>query len=777
MDRLRIEQLDAHFRAANYLSVGQIYLKDNPLLKESLTDEHIKQRLLGHWGTSPGLNFIYTHLNRLIQDTDKEFLYVAGPGHGGPAIRANVYLEGVMTEVYSDLDFSYSGIRKLMRDFSWPGGVPSHVSPPTPGSIHEGGELGYSLVHAFGAVMDHPNLNVACVVGDGESETGPLSASWQSIRFIHPQRDGLVLPILHLNGYKISGPTLFGRMDDEKLMQYFSGLGYQPRIVEGDDPKKMHEEFWQTLDWANGELDKIKKITGHLEAPVPLPMIILRTPKGWTGPKEIDGKKIEGTFRSHQVPMSDVIGKPEHRKILEEWLRSYKPEELFDESGKPVEKVLAVIPRKERRMGAVPYANGGLLREDLKMPSFHDYAVDVGSPGSKTAEATRELGKFVRDIMKLNTNNFRVFCPDETNSNRFNHVFDVTERMFVGKILDSDDKLSSQGRVMEVLSEHLCQGWLEGYLLSGRHGIFPCYEAFALIVDSMLNQHGKWLKACLELPWRKPISSLNYLLTSHAWRQDHNGYSHQGPGFIDAVLQKKSQISRIYLPPDANCLLLTADHCLRSENYINLIIAGKQPAPQWLDMNSAIEHCSRGIGEWKWASHEGEPDVVFASAGDTPTLETLAAIDKLRKHFPDLKMRMVNVVDLFTLLPNDDHPHGIDEETFDSLFTVDKPVIFTFHGYPRVIHELKYRRKNPLRFHVQGYIEEGTTTTPFDMVVENRISRYHLMMKALDFVPRLKAEAGDFYEHCDRFLKRHKSYIRENGVDLPEIVEWKWGHG
>lgn len=778
MDSTRIEQLDAHWRACNFLSVGQIYLKDNPLLKEPLKDEHIKSRLLGHWGTSPGLNFIYTHLNRLIQDTKKSFLYVAGPGHGGPALRANVYIEGVMGEVYPDIDWSVSGLRKLMREFSWPGGVPSHVSPPTPGSIHEGGELGYSLVHAFGAVMDHPDLTVACVVGDGESETGPLAGSWQSIRFINPEKDGLVLPILHLNGYKISGPTLFGRMDDEHLLKYFEGLGYQPRIVEGDDPLIMHEAFWASLDWANRKLDEVKQIKGPLKGPVPLPMLILRTPKGWTGPKEIDGKKIEGTWRSHQVPMADVVGVPEHRKILEDWMKSYKPEELFDDAGKPVDKVLACIPEKELRMGATPYGNGGVLRKDLKMPDFGLYGLKVTAPGSEKGEATRELGKFVRDIMKENEDNFRVFCPDETNSNRLNHLFDVTDRMFVGEDKEGDESLSSKGRVMEVLSEHLCQGWLEGYLLTGRHGLFPCYEAFALIVDSMLNQHGKWLKACLELPWRQPIASLNYLLTSHAWRQDHNGYSHQGPGFIESVLQKKSQIARIYLPPDANCLLATADHCLRSKNYINLIIAGKQPMPQWLDMPSAIEHCKRGISHWDWASNDGgDPDVIFAAAGDTPTLETMAAVEKLNRHFPDLKIRVINVVDLFTLLRNDDHPHGLDDETFNGLFTVDKPVIFSFHGHPRVIHELKYRRPNPDRFHVGGYIEEGTTTTPFDMVVCNEISRYHLMMKALKFIPRLKAEAGDFFEHCDRVLKRHKAYIREHGEDMPEIVEWKWGDG
>ncbi len=778
MDATRLENIDCHFRAANYLSVGQIYLKENPFLCEPLKKEHVKSRLLGHWGTSPGLNFIYSHINRLIQDTGEQFLYVTGPGHGGPAIRANVYLEGTMTEVYPDIDWSVSGARKLMREFSWPCGVPSHVSPPTPGSIHEGGELGYSLVHAFGAVMDHPELNVVCVVGDGESETGPLAASWQSIRFINPQRDGLVLPILHLNGFKISGPTLFGRMDDEHLTKYFEGLGYQVRIVDGDDPALMHKAFWECLDWAHEKLNEVRTLRGPLKEPSPLPLIILRTPKGWTGPKFIDGKKIEGSFRSHQVPMSDVVSNPAHLEILDEWMRSYKPEELFDNSGKPNAKVLANIPEANLRMGASKYANGGLILKELKMPDYKSYAVAVSQPGGVEAEATRELGKFVRDIMKQNIDNFRVFCPDETNSNRFNHLFDITDRMYVGEIEDGDEALSSDGRVMEVLSEHLCQGWLEGYLLTGRHGIFPCYEAFALIVDSMLNQHGKWLKACLEIPWRKPIASLNYLLTSHAWRQDHNGYSHQGPGFIDSVMQKKSNIARIYLPPDANCLLAIADHCFRSKNYINLIIAGKQSSPQWLDMKSAIAHCQRGISNWEWASNDGgSPDIVFASAGDTPTLEMMAAVQILKERLPDLKIRVINVVDLFTLLRTEDHPHGIDEETFNALFTEDKNVIFAFHGYPRVIHELKYRRKNPERFHVQGYIEEGTTSTPFDMVVCNKISRFHLVIKALEFLPQIKTHAADIVEELNRKLVEHKSYIAHHGEDMPEITNWKWNNG
>lgn len=770
VDEKRIELIDAYFRAANFLSAGQIYLKKNPLLKELLKKEHLKKRLLGHWGTSPGLNFIYAHLNRLIQDTKAKLLYITGPGHGGPAIRANVFLEGVMSEIYPDLTMDISGAEKLMKNFSWPGGVPSHVSPPTPGSIHEGGELGYSLVHAYGAVFDNPDLIAVCVVGDGEAETGPLAASWHSNKFINPKRDGIVLPILHLNGYKISGPTIMGRMSDEELDQFFKGCGYLPRFVEGDDPQVLHKIFWETLDWAYGEIQKIKK-GGK---PTPTPMIILKTPKGWTGPKIVDGKQVEGTFRSHQVPLSDVIDNPDHFKILEEWLRSYHPEELFDDAGHPNSELLKLVPSKELRMGASPHANGGLLMKELKIPNYTKYEVKVPSPGSVIGEATRELGNLLRDIMKDNPNNFRVFCPDETNSNRLNHLFEVTGRTYLRDILKSDEDLSHEGRVMEVLSEHLCQGWLEGYLLTGRHGIFPCYEAFALIVDSMLNQHGKWLKACLELPWRKPIPSLNYLLTSHAWRQDHNGYSHQGPGFIESVMQKKSTVARIYLPPDANTLLATASHCLKSKNYINLIVSGKQPMPQWLTMEEATKHTQKGASIWKWASHDKEPDVVMAAAGDVPTLETLAAITLLKKHFPDLSIRMVNVVDLFTLLPHTRHPHGFDEETFSALFTDDKPIIFAFHGHPKVIHELTYMRKNPHRFHVRGYIEEGTTTTPFDMVVCNHMSRFHLAMEALHRLPHLKSMAGDFIAECKKTLELHKSYIHEHGEDIPEVLNWKW---
>jgi len=772
VDAERLEIIDAYFRAANYLTAGQIYLKSNPLLKEPLKGEHIKKRLLGHWGTSPGLNFIYAHLNRLIQDTQAKMIYVTGPGHGGPALRANVFLEGSMTETYPEISMNISGIHKLMKDFSWPGGVPSHVSPPTPGSIHEGGELGYSLVHAFGAVMDNPDLIAMCVVGDGEAETGPLATSWQSNKFINVKRDGAVLPILHLNGYKISGPTLFGRMPDEKIENFFKGCGYNPRFIEGDDPKELHPKMWEMLDWAYGEILRLQK--GPDKNPVDWPLIVMRTPKGWTGPKVVDGKKVEGTFRAHQVPLSDVIDNEEHMKILDDWLRSYHIEELFDEHGHPVEKVLKLIPEKTLRMGSNPHTNGGLLMKDLKIPDFTQYAVKVPNPGSVIGEATRELGKLLRDIMRGNPDNFRLFCPDETNSNRLNHVFEVTGRTYLGDILDSDESLAHDGRVMEVLSEHLCQGWLEGYLLTGRHGIFPCYEAFALIVDSMLNQHGKWLKACRELPWRKPIPSLNYLLTSHAWRQDHNGFSHQGPGFIESVMQKKSTVARIYLPPDANCLLAMGSHCLKSKNYINLIISGKQPMPQWLNMKDAKAHCEKGSSVWEWASDEGEPDVVMAAGGDTPTLETMAAVSILKKHFPDLKIRVINVVDLFTLIPHVRHPHGFDEETFEALFTNDKPVIFAFHGHPRVIHELIYARENPHRFHVRGYIEEGTTTTPFDMVVCNHMSRFHLAMEVLHRTPKMKSIAGDFIEECKKTLEKHKSYIYEYGEDLPEVVNWKW---
>jgi len=775
MDQKRLAAINIYFRAANFLSVGQIYLKENSLLRSPLKPENIKPRLLGHWGTSPGLNLIYVHLNRLIQDTDAKFIYITGPGHGGPALRANVFLEGCMSETYPDISLDAHGIELLTREFSWPGGVPSHVSPPTPGSIHEGGELGYSLAHAYGAAFDNPELIVACVVGDGEAETGPLAASWQSNKFINPKRDGAVLPILHLNGYKISGPTVFGRMSNDHLMQYFAGCSHEPRIVEGSDPMSVHKELWEALDWAYKKIRELQ--SKGIEDDIPTwPMIILRTPKGWTGPKVVDGKKIEGTFRSHQVPLAQVATNPKHLKILEEWFLSYKPEELFDEMGRPNETILSCVPKKELRMGASSYANGGLLLKDLQLPNIDDYALDVKEPGQLIGEATRELGKFVRDIFKMNPENFRLFCPDETNSNRFNHVFEVTKRMYLGKILDSDEDLAHDGRVMEILSEHLCQGWLEGYLLTGRHGIFLCYEAFALIVDSMLNQHGKWLKACKELPWRKPISSLNYLLTSHAWRQDHNGYSHQGPGFIESVLQKKADVSRIYLPPDANCLLSVGEHCIKSKDYVNLIVAGKQPNPQWLSMKEAKAHCQKGISSWKFASNDkGSPDVIMASAGDVPTIETLAAICYMRGAFPNLKIRMINVVDLFTLLPRHDHTHGLEQEEFEKLFTKSTPIIFAFHGHPRVIHELTYRRSNPERFHVHGYLEEGTTTTPFDMVVCNQISRFHLAMNALSRIFHMTSKAKSFNEMCEEKLKNHKEYIHIHGEDMPEVKEWKWG--
>ncbi len=777
MDDQRLEAIDAYFRAANYLTVGQIYLRENPLLREPLKPEHIKARLLGHWGTSPGLNLIYAHLNRLIQDTEAKFLYVTGPGHGGPALRANVFLEGVMTKVYPEITMNTYGIDILMREFSWPGGVPSHVSPPTPGSIHEGGELGYALVHAYGAAFDNPDLIVACVVGDGEAETGPLAASWHSNKFLNPNRDGAVLPIFHLNGYKISGPTIFGRMEKPQLEDFFRGCNYEPRIVEGDDPMDVHRQMWEALDWA---YEKIRALQAkELGDEIPnWPMIILETPKGWTGPKVVDGKKVEGTFRSHQVPLSGVVTNPDHLHILDEWMRSYGIEELFDDLGRPVEKVLSCVPKEELRMGASPHANGGLLMKELKTPDFRDYAVDVPSPGSVIGETTREFGKYLRDLMKANPDNFRLFCPDETSSNRLNNVFEVTGRMYLGKIHDWDEDLSHDGRVLEVLSEHLCQGWLEGYNLTGRYGIFPCYEAFAMIVDSMVNQHGKWLKACEDLPWRKPIPSLNYLLTSHAWRQDHNGYSHQGPGFIESMLQKKADVARIYLPPDVNCLLKIGDHCMESKNFINLIIAGKQPMPQWLSMKEAEQHCLKGISTWKWACNDnGIPDIVMASAGDVPTLETLAAITILNDQFPTLKIRMINVIDLFTLAPDQEHSHGLKDADFEKLFTKTTPVIFAFHGHPHVVHELLYKRGLSDRLHVHGYLEEGTTTTPFDMVVCNKMSRFHLAMNALSRVPHMESQAKKFTEECREKLKLHKAYIQEHGEDMPEIRNWKWGNG
>jgi len=779
-----LNKIIKYWYAANYLSVGQIYLKENPMLREPLTAEHIKPRLLGHFGTVPGLNLIYVHLNRLIKEKDLSVIYIAGPGHGGPALVANTYLEGTYSEIYPDISQDEEGMLRLFRQFSWPGGVPSHAGPQTPGSIHEGGELGYSLSHAFGAAMDNPDLLVVCVVGDGESETGPLAASWQSNKFLNPERDGAVLPILHLNGYKIAGPTVLGRTEDRELKSLFSGLGYDVHFIEGDDPYKVHKSMAAMLEKVHNKIRQIQEDarTNGFSGRPNWPMIILRTPKGWTGPKFVDGLPVEGTFRAHQVPVANVRENPEHLKILDEWMRSYKPEKLFDKSGRLIPELAELAPEGERRMGANPHANGGKLIVALDLPDFTDYALDINEPGTRIGESTRELGKFLRDVFIKNEDqrNFRIFCPDETNSNRLNAVFEVTNRCSVGKIIDIDDHIAPDGRVMEVLSEHMCEGWLEGYILTGRHGIFPCYEAFATIVDSMLNQHSKWLKMCGEIPWRVSVSSLNYLLTSHAWRQDHNGYSHQGPGFIDSVLSKKSSVVRVYFPPDANCLLSVADHCLRSRGYVNLIVAGKQPELQWLDMDSAREHCSRGSSVWEWASNDdlSEPDVVLACAGDVPTLETVAATWLLRKHIPELKVRLINVVDLMTLKLHRDHPHGMDEATFRDQFTDTAPVVFAFHGYPRVIHELVYRRPNDDRFHVRGYVEEGTTTTPFDMVVCNGMSRFHLAIEALHRVGRLQSESGDLINYFNEKLEEHRRYAPAHGEDMPEIRNWKWsGNG
>lgn len=780
LSKKQIELIDKYWRAANYLSVGQIYLKDNPLLREPLKPDHIKPRLLGHFGTVPGLNLIYVHLNRMIRYRDCDVLFVTGPGHGGPALFANTYLEGTLTEAYPDITGDEAGMLRLFRRFSWPGGLPSHAGPQTPGSINEGGELGYSLAHAYGAVMDNPELLAVCVVGDGEAETGALAASWQSNKFINPVRDGAVLPILHLNSYKIAGPTVLGRSTDKELKSLFTGLGYAVRFVGGDDPMKVHRAFANALNRSYIDIRRIQmdaRMRGFSRRQ-DWPMIILRTPKGWTGPKVVDGKQIEGTFRSHQVPVAEVRQNREHLKILEQWMRSYRPEELFDEEGRLMPELANLTPYGGKRMGATPYANGGRLLKPLIMPDMTKYALTVREPGTVTGESTRELGKFLRDIFRENSeeNNFRIFCPDETSSNRLDAVFEVTNRCSVERIIETDDHISPDGRVLEVLSEHMCQGWLEGYLLTGRHGLFPCYEAFATIVDSMMNQHAKWLKMSAELPWRAPVASLNYLLTSHAWRQDHNGYSHQGPGFIDSVMTKKGSVVRIYLPPDANSLISTADHCLRSKGYINVIIAGKQPALQWMDMETAVEHCRRGASVWKWASNDGgkEPDVVLGCAGDVPTLETVAAAWLLRKHIPALKVRVVNVTDLMTLQHHADHPHGFDEETFREMFTDTAPVVFAFHGYPRVIHVLAYKRPNAERFHVRGYVEEGTTTTPFDMVVCNGMSRYHLAIEALHRVGRLQSESGDLIEYFKRKLEEHAHYVRANGEDMPDIRDWAW---
>ena len=774
--------IDRYWRAANYLSVGQIYLLDNPLLKEPLKPEHIKARLLGHWGTTPGLNFIYAHLNRMIRNRDLSMIYVCGPGHGGPGMVASTYLEGTYSEIYPDISEDAEGMRKLFRQFSFPGGIPSHAAPETPGSIHEGGELGYALVHAYGAAFDNPNLIVACVVGDGEAETGPLSASWQSNKFLNPARDGAVLPILHLNGYKIANPTLLGRMNYEDIEHLFRGHGYEPFFVEGHEPADMHRQMAAAFETV---FDRIRTIQaeardGTVSEGFPRwPMIVFRSPKGWTGPKEVDGKKVEGFWRAHQVPVSGCREDDGHRKVLEDWMRSYNPDDLFDANGRLKEELRALSPGGERRMGANPHANGGLLRKELIVPDIRDYAVPVKTRGADMVQTTEILGKYLRDVMKRNdaNSNFRIFGPDETESNRLGNVFEVTDRVWMEKIEPYDVHLSRDGRVMEVLSEHLCQGWLEGYLLTGRHGLFSCYEAFIHIIDSMFNQHAKWLKVSSELPWRKPVSSLNYLLTSHVWRQDHNGFSHQDPGFLDLVANKKADIVRIYLPPDANTLLWIGDHCLKTWDRVNVIVAGKQPEPQWLTMDEAIRHCEAGIGIWDWAGNEDgavEPDVVMACAGDVPTLETLAAVCLLRDAIPELSIRVVNVVDLLALQSQDQHPHGLSDEMFDRLFTTDRPVIFAYHGYPYLIHRLTYKRTNHQNIHVRGFIEEGTTTTPFDMTVLNELDRFHLAIEAIERVPGLKDKAGSVIAMLEDKLAEHTRYVREHGEDMPEIRDWKW---
>jgi len=774
-----LENINDYWNAANYLAAGQIYLQENALLKEPLKPEHIKPRLLGHWGTSPGLNLIYVHLNRLIKETGADMLYVCGPGHGAPAIVAHTYLEGTYSEIYPGVPENEQGMRQLFRQFSTPGGIPSHAGANTPGSINEGGELGYSLVHAFGAAFDNPDLLVACVVGDGEAETGPLEGSWKSVAFLNPVRDGAVLPILHLNGYKISGPTVLARMNDDELRQLFGGHGYEVFFVEGDDPMTVHKLMAETMDIVYHKIKGIQKAARTKNVPFSVlwPMIILRTPKGWTGPKEWDGLLIEGTFRSHQVPLTGVREDPAKLAYIEQWMRSYHPETLFDENGKLVPELAELAPKGNKRMSALPHANGGVLLKDLILPDFRNYELEVTEPGTVEAESTRNLGKYLRDIFKLNqqNNNFRIFCPDETNSNRLEAVFETTERCFMEEIIPIDDKLSPDGRVMEVLSEHLCEGWLEGYLLTGRHGLFPCYEAFVTIVDSMVSQHAKWIKTSRELQWRKPVASLNYLLTSHVWRQDNNGYSHQGPGFIDTVVNKKSAVARIYLPPDANTLLSVMDHCLRSKDYVNVVVAGKQPELQWLNMDEAVHHCEQGASNWEWAGNEddGEPDVILGCAGDVPTLETVAAAELLREHLPEFKVRLVNVVDLMSLSPKAYHPHGMSDELFQSLFTDTAPVIFAFHGYVRIIHDLVHGRPDPGRFHVRGYMEEGTTTTPFDMVVLNQMSRYHLAMEAVKRGPAMYKHADAFMTYCEDKLKEHHAYICKNLDDMPEIKNWK----
>ncbi len=773
---VELHVIDAWWRAANYLSVGQIYLLDNPLLEEPLTRAHIKPRLLGHWGTTPGLNFLYAHLNRVIKAHDLDTIFITGPGHGGPALVANAWLEGTYSEVYPLISADRAGMQRLFKQFSFPGGIPSHVAAETPGSIHEGGELGYSMSHAFGAAFDNPGLLVACVIGDGEAETGPLATAWHSNKFLNPVTDGAVLPILHLNGYKIAGPTILARIPHEELESLLRGYGYEPHFVEGDDPATMHQRMAAVMDEVIEEIATIQRTarTDGTNARPRWPMIVLRSPKGWTGPKEVDGKPTEGSFRSHQVPMGEM-SQSGHVRILEDWMQSYRPRELFDEGGRLRPEIAALAPSGHRRMSASPHANGGALLQDLQLPDFRSYAVEVPVPGATMGEATRVQGQFIRDVITQNPANFLVFSPDETSSNRWNAVFEVTDRRSMAQILPEDDHVAPDGRVMEVLSEHQCEGWLEGYLLTGRHGFFSCYEAFIHIVDSMFNQHAKWLKVSNEIPWRRPIASLNYLLTSHVWRQDHNGFSHQDPGFIDHVVNKKAEVVRVYLPPDANTLLSVTDHCLRSRNYVNVVVAGKQPSPQWLDMDAAAAHCTAGLGTWPWASSDGgaEPDVVLACCGDVPTLETMAAEELLRHYLPELRVRVVNVVNLMKLQPPSQHPRGLDDAAFDAMFTTDKPVIFAYHGYPALIHRLTYRRTNHDNFHVHGYQEEGTTTTAFEMTVRNRLDRYHLVLDVIDRVPGL-ADAARVRAAMAEKLAAHAQYIVQHGEDLPDIRDWRW---